>query len=250
MKFSRFIINDKIKYGIVERNLIRVISGDLYGDWEYTSEEYSVDQVKLLTPIIPNQIIGIGRNYVTNIDEKPSVLPEIPVFFMKPTSSIIGPNDDIFLPKTIDKVKFESELAVIIGKEAKNIAEDEVLHYIFGYTVSNDVTAPQFFHEDGHWMVGKSFDTFTPLGPYVVTDINPFKVKVKARVNNIEKQNSGTDLMIFSINKMVSYLSEVMTLKQGDIILTGSPVGAELVITGDIVECEIEEIGKLNNRVF
>jgi len=247
MKFSRFLINSEICTGIVVNKEIKVIEGDIFGNWTYTGRVYSINEVKLLSPIMPNQIIGIGANYVTKKEDVPSTIPKIPVFFFKPTSSIIGPEEEIIIPDAIDKVKFESELAIIIGKNAKNITEDKVLDYIFGYTVANDVTAPQYFHEDGHWTIGKSFDTFTPLGPYIETELDPFNCVIEARLNGIEKQNSATELMIVSINKMISYLSNVMTLKQGDVILTGSPIGAELIGDGDYIECEIKEIGILRN---
>lgn len=247
MKFVRFSKNDKIFNGILEGNIVNEINGNVFEKWEYTGEVYSQGDVKLLAPLEVNQIIGIGANYVSKAEDLPSDLPEIPVFFFKPTSSVIGPDEDIIIPGNIDKVKFESELAVVIGKEAKNVDESDVLDYVFGYTIGNDVTAPQYFHQDGHWTIGKSFDTFTPLGPVIETELDPFSVRVEARLNHIEKQNSGTELMIIPIRKMISYLSTVMTLKPGDVILTGSPVGAELVGEGDIIECEIKEIGTLRN---
>jgi 2-keto-4-pentenoate hydratase/2-oxohepta-3-ene-1,7-dioic acid hydratase in catechol pathway len=183
----------------------------------------------------------------SKLEDRPSNLPEIPVFFFKPTSSVIGPEQEIIIPEDIEQVKFESELAIIIGKEAKNVPESEVLDYVFGYTVGNDVTAPQYFHQDGHWTIGKSFDTFTPLGPVIETELDPFAVTVEARLNNNQKQNSGTELMIIPIRRMVSYLTYVMTLQPGDVILTGSPVGAEFVGAGDVIECKIIEIGSLQN---
>ncbi|MBD1380467.1 fumarylacetoacetate hydrolase family protein [Metabacillus arenae] len=247
MKFTRFMINSSVSKGIITEDTIREIKGDIFGSWEYTGTVISRNEVKFLAPIEPNQVIGIGANYVSKAEDLPQELPEIPVFFFKPASSVIGPEEEIVIPKGINQVKFESELAVVIGKEAKNVPEADVLDYVFGYTIGNDVTAPQFFHQDGHWTIGKSFDTFTPLGPVIETDLDPFNVTVNASLNNIEKQNSPTDLMIIPIRKMVSYLTNVMTLKPGDIILTGSPVGAELVGPEDIIECIIEGIGTLRN---
>ncbi|MDN4523044.1 fumarylacetoacetate hydrolase family protein [Fictibacillus fluitans] len=248
MKFTRFMVQSSVSKGVLtEENTIREIKGDIFGDWDYTGQTFSGTDIKLLAPLSPNQIIGIGANYVSKTDELPNELPEIPVFFFKPTSSVIGPDEDIIIPGNIEQVKFESELAIIIGKEAKNVPEEEVLDYVFGYTVGNDVTAPQFFHEAGHWTIGKSFDTFTPLGPVIETELDPFNVTVEARLNHEVKQNSATQLMIIPIRKMISYLTGVMTLKPGDVILTGSPVGAEFVGAGDVIECEIKEIGKLRN---
>ena len=248
MKFARFKVEGSEVYqGVLTEDTMKVIEGDLFGDWAYTGEIFSVSEVTLLAPVEPNQIIGIGANYVSKKADLPSELPEIPVFFFKSTSSVIGPEADIVIPEGIDQVKFESELAIVIGKEAKNVPESEVLDYVFGYTVGNDVTAPQFFHQDGHWTIGKSFDTFTPLGPVIETELDPFQVNVEAKLNGVEKQNSETELMIIPIRKMISYLSTVMTLKPGDVILTGSPVGAEFVGAGEVIECEIKEIGTLRN---
>lgn len=247
MKFTRFTANSAIYTGVITEEKIKVIKGDLFGDWEYTGETFTRSEVKLLAPLQPNQIIGIGANYVSKVEDIPQELPDIPVFFFKPTSSVIGAEEEIIIPDGIDQVKFESELAIVIGKEAKNIPESEVLDYIFGYTVGNDVTAPQFFRSDGHWTIGKSFDTFTPLGPVIETELDPFNVNVEAKLNGTEKQNSATELMIIPLRKMVSYLTNVMTLRPGDVILTGSPVGAELVGAGDVIECGIKEIGTLRN---
>lgn len=247
MKFTRFTHGSSIHTGVITEDAIREIEGDIFGEWEYTGNTFSAADISLLAPLEPNQIIGIGANYVSKLEDRPSELPEIPVFFFKPTSSVIGPEAEIIIPEGIEQVKFESELAIVIGKEAKNVPESEVLDYVFGYTVGNDVTAPQFFHQDGHWTIGKSFDTFTPLGPIIETEMDPFTVKVEAKLNGVEKQNSATELMIIPIRRMVSYLTNVMTLKPGDVILTGSPLGAEFVGAGDVIECEIKEIGTLSN---
>jgi 2-keto-4-pentenoate hydratase/2-oxohepta-3-ene-1,7-dioic acid hydratase in catechol pathway len=247
MKFTRFQTENEVCAGVLEGRNIKQISGDIFSDWEYTGHVYETNQVKLLAPLEPNQIIGIGANFVVKKEELPESLPDIPVFFFKPVSSVVGPEESIVIPESIDSVKFESELSVVIGKEARNVPVEEILDYVFGYTVGNDVTAPQFFHEAGHWTIGKSFDTFTPLGPVIETELDPFNVRVEARLNEEEKQNSPTSLMIVPIREMISYLTKVMTLKPGDVILTGSPVGAEMVKAGDVIECEIKEIGTLKN---
>lgn len=247
MKFVRFLVNGAAYSGTLEGTTIREISGDLFTNWSYTGKVLSLEDVRLLAPLKPHQVIGIGANYVAAVEELPKAMPDIPVFFFKPVSSVIGPEEEIVIPPSIDQVKFESELAVVIGKEARNIPESDIMDYCFGYTVANDVTAPQFFHNDGHWTIGKSFDTFTPLGPVIETELNPFEAVVKAYLNDKEKQNSPTNLMIVPIRQMISYLTTVMTLKPGDVILTGSPLGAEMVNAGDVIECSIREIGVLKN---
>ncbi|KHE68810.1 fumarylacetoacetate hydrolase family protein [Halobacillus sp. BBL2006] len=250
MKFARFSHKDEIHYGVVKGDDISVIEGDIYHEWSYTGEVLPLEQVELLAPAVPSKIIGIGANYVGSAEERPEELPEIPVFFFKPSSSVIGTEAEIVIPDLVDEVKFESELAVVIGKETRNVAEEDVLDHIFGYTIGNDVTAPQFFHEDGHWTVGKSFDTFTPIGPYIETELDPSQVSVKADINGVETQNSPTNLMIVPLAHMVSYLSKVMTLEPGDCILTGSPLGAYFVKNQDVIECKIDEIGTLKNRTI
>lgn len=247
MKFVRFSSGSHNLTGVLEEEVIKEVKGNIFSDWEYTDRTFSKDEVTLLAPLEPNHIIGIGANYVSKLEELPDKPVDIPVFFFKPASSVIGPEEQIVIPTSIEQVKFESELAIIIGKEAKNVPEADVLDYVFGYTVANDVTAPQYFHQDGHWTVGKAFDTFTPLGPVIETELDPFNVRVEARLNGEEKQNSPTELMIVPIRKMISYLSNVMKLKAGDVILTGSPLGAVMVGSGDIIECEIKEIGTLKN---
>lgn len=249
MKFVRFRVNNTEHTGVLENEGINEIQGNLFEHWTYTGDTYSIKEVQLLAPIHPNQIIGIGANYVGNSTALPEELPELPVFFFKPVSSVIGTGEEIVIPKGIHEVKFESELAVVIGKTAKNIEEIDALDYVFGYTIGNDVTAPQYFHRDGHWTIGKSFDSFTPLGPVIETELDPAVVRVEAKVNGVEKQNSPTEWMIIPLKKMIAYLSTVMTLQPGDVILTGSPLGAELIQENDTIECVINEIGTLQNRL-
>ncbi|MFC0470458.1 fumarylacetoacetate hydrolase family protein [Halalkalibacter kiskunsagensis] len=252
MKIARFTVQGekRIHIGIVEGEIIREVKGDIFGEWTYTEELFQLAKVTLLAPLIPNQVIGIGKNFVSSEDELPDELPEIPVFFFKPVSSVIGPDEKIKLPPQHEQVKFEAELAVVIGKEAKDIEEKGVQDYIFGYTIGNDVTSAQHFHPDGHWTIGKAFDSFTPLGPAIETNLDLINVRVQAAHNGKLKQDSSITLMIISIPKMISYLSKVMTLQPGDVILTGSPIGAELLKVDDCIECMIEGIGVLRNSVM
>ncbi|GAB3798079.1 fumarylacetoacetate hydrolase family protein [Virgibacillus kimchii] len=251
MKFARFKRqNDEtILQGILTDEGIREIEGDIFTDWEQTNQIHRLEEIELLEPLAPRHIIGIGANYVGSKSDLPAAAPDLPVFFYKPLSSVIGTGKPIVIPANIDEVKFESELAVVIGKQASSISEEEATDYIFGYTIANDVTAPQYFHEDGHWMVGKSFDTFMPLGPFIETELNPDTVHVEGYLNGEQKQNSPTELMIVSMRKMIAYLSGVMTLEQGDVILTGSPLGAEMMKDGDEISCKINGIGELRNQV-
>ncbi|MFD1363663.1 fumarylacetoacetate hydrolase family protein [Lentibacillus salinarum] len=251
MKFIRFKPKNEqtILQGIVTDAGIQPIKGDIFSDWEMAGHPFEPNEVEMLEPLTPRQVIGIGANYVGNQNDLPAEPPELPVFFHKPVSSVIGTGQPIVIPQGIEQVKFESELAAVIGKPARHIAEDDVTDYIFGYTVANDVTAPQYFHEDGHWMVGKSFDTFTPLGPCIETELDPDTISVQAYLNGDKKQDSPTTHMIVSMRKMIAYLSTVMTLQPGDVILTGSPLGAEMMQANDAIMCQVPGIGELHNSV-
>ncbi|WP_010531663.1 fumarylacetoacetate hydrolase family protein [Lentibacillus jeotgali] len=251
MKFTRFKPKgvQTILQGIITDRGIQQIEGDMFTDWERTGGIYHPDTIDILEPITPRHVIGIGANYVAKPSDLPAEAPELPVFFYKPVSSVVGSGESIVIPQGISEVKFESELAAVIGKTASNIAEDNVMDHIFGYTVANDVTAPQYFHDDGHWMVGKSFDTFTPLGPCIETEFDPDNARVEAYLNGEKKQDSPTANMIVSMRKMIAYLSGVMTLEPGDVILTGSPLGAEMMKADDKIVCSINGIGELHNPV-
>ncbi|SFA99623.1 2-keto-4-pentenoate hydratase/2-oxohepta-3-ene-1,7-dioic acid hydratase (catechol pathway) [Lentibacillus halodurans] len=251
MKFIRFKHKNEptIIQGIITDIGIKPIEGDMYADWKIAGELYNPEEIEILEPLTPRHVIGIGANYVGKWEDLPTDVPELPVFFYKPVSSVIGSGTSIVIPQGIDEVKFESELAAVIGKTASQITEIEAADYIFGYTVANDVTAPQFFHEDGHWMIGKSFDTFTPLGPCIETEIDPDSIRVEAYLNGDKKQESPTTHMIVPMRKMIAYLSSVMTLEPGDVILTGSPLGAEMMRAGDEIVCQIDGIGELPNPV-
>jgi 2-keto-4-pentenoate hydratase/2-oxohepta-3-ene-1,7-dioic acid hydratase in catechol pathway len=251
MKFARFKLNanDAIKQAVLREHTLYETEGDIFGQWQYKGPSYLLNEVTLMAPFVPQSIIGVGKNYLAPGDARPEKLPDIPVFFYKPLTSVIGTGAQIVIPAGIDELKFESELAVVIGKQARNVTEDEALEYVYGYTVANDVTAPQFFHPDGHWMIGKSFDTFTPLGPFLETELDLTKVRVQASHNEQQKQDSALELMILSIPFLISYLSRVLTLQPGDVILSGSPAGAEFIKAGDQIDCQIDGIGILRNSL-
>ncbi|MFD0679069.1 MULTISPECIES: fumarylacetoacetate hydrolase family protein [unclassified Paenibacillus] len=252
MKFARYQEKQTglIKSAVLREETLYEIEGDLFNGWTYTGPSNQLNNVTLLSPLEPRSVIGVGSNYIVQGGVKPEQPPQIPVFFYKSLSSVIGSEEPIVIPAGIEEVKFESELAVIIGKTARHISEQDALDYVFGYTIANDVTASQFFHPNGHWMVGKSFDTFTPLGPYIETELQLDSIRVQAVHNGVMKQDSGLDLIILNIPFLISYLSRVMTLQPGDVILSGSPSGADFMKKGDEISCIIEEIGVLRNPVI
>lgn len=250
MKYVRFsIANDfSVRNGFLEGNTIREYDGDPFQAPESTGQTFLLEDVSLKAPLTPRHIIGIGKNFVGEGEPKPDV-PELPILFFKPLTTVIGPLETIQLPPGTKEVKFESELAVVIGKTAKQVRPEDVDDYIFGYTVANDVGAFNYFHPEGHWTIGKAFDTFCPLGPWIETDFDYRNARIRSTVNGVEKQNSSMERIVMPIDRMISCISQFMTLMPGDVILTGTPAGADMIRDGDTVDCLIEGIGRLSNPV-
>ena len=258
MQLIRFKKDKKISNGVLKDDRIFKVKGDLFSDFSSGSEIAKLDEVKLLAPIVPPNIIAIGLNYRQHAVETGAEIPERPVVFLKATSSLNNPNSDILLPKIApEKVDFEAELAVVISKRAKNIETVEVDDYILGYSCANDVSARDCQKElDKQWARGKSFDTFCPLGPWIETELDPGDLEIKSILNGELMQESKTSDMIFNIKQLVSYLSHNMTLLPGTVILTGTPEGVgfardeEVFLRdGDQITVKIEGIGSLENTV-
>jgi len=222
MKIARVEFNNEIFYGSVENDKIKKIEGNIYENFELTNQEYELSSVKILAPVVPTNIIAIGLNYRRHAIESNMKIPERPVIFLKATSSIAAHGDAIKLPKVApDEVDYEAELAIIIGKTAKNVDEENALEYVLGYTCGNDVSARDCqLRIDTQWARGKSFDTFCPIGPYIVTDIDdPDNLAISTRLNGVKVQDSRTSDMIFSVRQLISYCSKNMTLLPGTVIL-------------------------------
>lgn len=258
-KFVRFEKNGKIMYGKIENEEIKVLDKNfLECGAKETGETAALKDVKLLAPVQAPNIVCIGLNYKPHASECEMKLPEMPLIFLKTTTALAGPEDAIKLPRIApDNVDYEGELVIVIGKEAKNVSEEDALDYVFGYTIANDVSARDCqLHIDGQWARGKSFDTFCPVGPWIVTGIDPDKVHIQTRVNGAVMQDSTTEQLIFGIRSLVSFISRNMTLLPGTVILTGTPEGVGFsrnppvwLREGDEVAIEIENIGTLTNRV-
>lgn len=201
------------------------------------------------TIINPTKIIAVGLNYLDHAKELNMSIPDYPLIFMKPPSTVIGNGDAIILPPQTKELNYEGELAVVIKDTAKNVSKDGARRFIAGYTCANDVTARDLQRIDGQWTRAKSFDTFCPLGPRIVSDVDPKHLSIITRVNGVVKQNSNTINMIFDVFELVSFISEIMTLLPGDVIITGTPPGVGAIKAGDMVEVEIEGIGVLKNTV-
>ena len=199
--------------------------------------------------IRPTKIVGVGRNYAAHARELGNDVPTEPLIFLKPPSSLAGDGDEVRYPEQTSNLHHEAELAVVIGRECRDVAEAEALSYVQGYTCANDVTARDLQQTDPQWTRAKGFDTFCPLGPVLVTDIDPGHLRVRIRVNGQTRQDGNTADMIFPVAALVSYISRVMTLQPDDVILTGTPPGVSAVNRGDLMEVEVEGIGILSNRV-
>lgn len=251
MKFIRFLINGKEKNGIVieEDQTVREIKGDFFDKYEILENQYSLLEIKYLPPCMPSKIIALGLNYFDHAEELKLKIPEEPLIFLKPSTAVIGHKENIVYPKMTERLDYEAELGVIIKNKVKNIKPKEVYENILGYTCFNDVTARDLQKKDGQWTRSKSFDTFAPLGPYIVTDLEPNNLEIKLRQNGKVKQHSSTSKMIFKIEEIVSFISQIMTLNPGDVIVTGTPSGVGELQVGDVVEVEIEGIGTLTNYI-
>ncbi len=249
MKIVRFEMDGEIFYGAVKENSINVINGDIFEDYTITYKMVSPDEVKILPPCVPGKIICIGLNYIDHAKEVGIAIPKTPVVFMKPSTAVIGNMDYIEIPEMSKHIDYECELAVIIKKEVKNISEEDAKDAILGYTCGNDVTARDLQKPDGQWILCKGFDTFLPLGPCIETELDPMNLDIKTYLNGELKQSSNTKNLIFDVYTLISYLSKIMTLKPGDVIMTGTPSGISAMKAGDEVIVEIEKIGRLVNTV-
>lgn len=250
MRIARFIVDNCVKYGVVRGGKVVEIKGDVFGHFELLENNcYDISQIKLLAPVAPSKIICVGKNYRDHAAEMGEEVPEEPVLFLKPPTAVIGPDEGIIYPEISERVDYEGELAVIMKSECKNILPDEVEKHIFGCTCANDVTARDLQKRDGQWTRGKSFDTFCPLGPWIETDSDPRDLKIQTILNGQIRQSSSTSMMITPVHELISYISKVMTLLPGDVIMTGTPAGIGPVCRGDVVEVNIEGIGTLKNHV-
>ena len=250
MKIARFSRRGKVQWGVVEGDEIYALDGDLYGKFRQGSKLCKLNEVRLLAPCEPRIGVACGRNYLDHITEMGWPIPEEPNLFFKPWNTVIGTETDVIWPRPSHDLRYEAELCLVIKKLAKDVPEKEAIDYVLGYTCGNDVTALDLFEKDKILARAKGFDTAGPLGPYLVTDIDPHNLAIKGRVNGITRQDSHTSLMIFKVPRLVSTISAFMTLYPGDVIWTGTPKGgASPVKVGDVIEVEIEGIGVLRNKL-
>jgi 2-keto-4-pentenoate hydratase/2-oxohepta-3-ene-1,7-dioic acid hydratase in catechol pathway len=250
MQLLRYQIGEESpRYGWLHQNNIGFVEGNPFGDFRRLEATLPIENARILAPVQPSKIICVGHNYVAHAKEHQAEVPEYPMIFMKPPTSVIGDGDTIILPPQSQQVEHEAELAIVIGKTGRWIPADQAPSIVYGYTIANDVSARDLQRKDGQWTRSKGFDTFCPLGPWIETDFDPADVMISCHVNESMRQMASTRDMVFGINQLIAFISSIMTLLPGDVILTGTPAGVGPLSSGDIVKVTIEGLGTLQNIV-
>jgi 2-keto-4-pentenoate hydratase/2-oxohepta-3-ene-1,7-dioic acid hydratase in catechol pathway len=257
MKICRYEVRDASgagstvpRYGLIEGENVIEISGPPWGQWSRRSRSMRLVDVRLLAPVEPSKVVCIGRNYAAHAAELGNEVPKEPLMFLKPPSSIVGPEEAIVLTKYSQKVEHEGELAIIIGRRCSQLSDaEDALSFVRGYTCLNDVTARDLQKSDVQFTRGKGFDTFCPVGPHIETALDPSNVLVETRVNGAVRQSGTTSLMVYPPAFLVRWISRMMTLMPGDVIATGTPAGVGPLVAGDTVEVSVAGVGVLCNPV-
>ena len=258
MRIARFSIDGNVAFGAVEGEgtvdsgdlVLDIIKGIPYADFELSGVKVPLNKVRLLPPVLPSKVVAIGRNYAAHAAELGHEVPDVPVAFFKPSTSVIGPGDSIAYPSFSSELHHEAELAVVIGRMCREVPPERVKDVIFGYTCANDVTARDVQQREKQWARAKGFDTSCPLGPWVETELDPADLTIQATVNGEQRQLGRTSEMVRPIADLIAHISEAMTLLPGDVILTGTPAGVGPLNVGDEVAVTIEGIGTLTNKVI
>ncbi|MFP3852741.1 MAG: fumarylacetoacetate hydrolase family protein [Anaerolineales bacterium] len=251
MKLLRFRPADiqGSQWGWLDGDRIGLIEGSPFGTFRRRDAAMGLDEVALLPPVAPGKVICVGRNYAAHAEEHAAEVPELPLIFLKPPSSVIAAGEPILIPPQSQRVEHEAELAIVISQAGRWLSSKEAKQHILGFTAANDVTARDLQRADGQWTRGKGFDTFCPLGPWIETEFDPADAMVTCNVNGKMRQMGSTRDMVFPSNQLIAFVSSVMTLEPGDVILTGTPSGVGPLHPGDEVSVEIEGIGALTNPV-
>lgn len=250
MRLVRFDQNGTPTYGLLEGEQVTPLADRPWENIVKAGRPLPLAGLTLLAPCRPSKIVAVGRNYRAHAAELGNEVPSSPIIFIKPPTTVIGPEAAIVYPPISKNVHHESELGVVIGRRCKGVRPEEVAGYILGYTCANDVTARDLQRLDEQWTRSKSFDTFCPLGPWIDTDLDPQDLAVTCRVNGQVRQSGRTRDMVFGVATLVAFIAEVMALEPGDVILTGTPEGVGPLVPGDVVEVEVEGLGTLRNHVI
>jgi 2-keto-4-pentenoate hydratase/2-oxohepta-3-ene-1,7-dioic acid hydratase in catechol pathway len=249
MRLVRFEAGGRTACGIVNGDEVASLDGDFFSPFKTLAACHALRDVTLLAPVIPSKIVAVGLNYRDHAKELDLPVPQEPIIFLKPPTTVIGPGNPIVCPPESGQVDYEAELAVVIKDRIRSVSPADAMDHVLGYTCANDVTARDLQKRDGQWTRAKSFDTFCPLGPWIETDLNPGDLLIETYLNGERRQSSRTSQFVFPLPEIVSFVSRVMTLFPGDVILTGTPPGIGPVKPGDEVEVRIEGIGSLKNKV-
>lgn len=250
MRVVRYQIkNEEPHYGWILEDKVGPIEANIFGEYRRLEANTLLENVRLFAPAQPGKIICVGRNYAEHAHELGNEIPKIPLLFLKPPSSIINPGDAIILPPQSQQVEHEAELVAVIGKRGRNLTAEQARDYIMGYTIGNDVTARDLQRTDGQWTRAKGFDTFCPFGPWIDTDFDASDALITCKVGGEPRQMTSTRDMVFNVTTLVAFASSIMTLEPGDLLFTGTPAGVGPLHDGDVVEVEIEGLGKLSNPV-
>jgi 2-keto-4-pentenoate hydratase/2-oxohepta-3-ene-1,7-dioic acid hydratase in catechol pathway len=250
VRIVRYRSDSEILTGVLDGDTVRQARGDMFDRLAIGPVAGSLEDIEIVAPVVPGKLIAIGLNYRDHIEQDTQMeVPENPIIFLKPPSAIIGPDAPIILPDGPEKIDAEAELCIVIGKRCRNVKAADAASVILGYTCGNDVSARDYQYRDGQWVRAKGFDTFAPLGPAIVTDVDPSSLAVSSRVNGEQRQSSSTSYLLFDVPALVEFISGVMTLEPGDVIMTGTPAGPPKLSPGDVCEIEIEGLGVLRNPV-
>lgn len=251
MRFVRYQSKDEPpRVGwLLDEAIIGPIEGSLFEEFRRLEANIQLGSVQLLSPVQPSKIICVGRNYIAHAIEHDAEVPEVPLLFLKPPSSIIGPGQAIVLPPQSQQVEHEGELVVVIGKRGRWISPEDAFSHVLGYTIGNDVTARDLQQRDGQWTRSKGFDTFCSIGPWIETEFDPADALITCHVNDEMRQMASTRDMVFGARQLIAFASTVMTLEPGDILFTGTPAGVGRLVHGDVVKVSIEGLGILVNPI-
>lgn len=249
MKFARFLKDGQTRFATVDGDTLKVLRGGLFDKPEHTGEELALDEVTLLAPVQPGKLVCVGLNYRLHAEESGLPVPDEPMLFMCSPEAVIAQGETIVLDSDTQRIDFEAEIAIVVGQTCKDVPRERAFDYIFGYTCSNDVSNRDLQRQDGQFTRAKSFDTYKPLGPWIETELDPDNVDIKLWQNDTLRQSSNTNDMIFSIAEVFEFISGIMTLKPGDVIITGTPSGVGPMKDGDQIKISIEGIGELHNSV-
>ncbi|HVW81266.1 MAG TPA: fumarylacetoacetate hydrolase family protein [Mycobacteriales bacterium] len=249
MQIARFSHDGAVSFGVIEGDAVAQITAHPFAEIEFTGGRAPLSAVKLLAPVLPSKVVAIGKNYASHAAEMGGEVPDQPLIFLKPSTAVIATGDEIASPPSSQRVDYEGELAVVIGRLCRDVPVERAMEVVLGYTCANDVTARDQQKSDGQWSRAKGYDTFCPLGPWIETEVDPSDLRITTRLNGEVKQDARTSMIVHKLPQLIAYITSCMTLLPGDVILTGTPDGIGPMQIGDTVEVEIEGIGTLTNPV-